>query len=446
MASSNYTVLLGRHLPTGSICILNMAAILSSMLAVVAVCYCLSPCKAVLHAYIPVIQHNVGHRDNFILTYFHLGFSYVKILSFLVMSHGISLSIQQLKRTLRNQGLFRRRNLSDPREVINAVEQELRGSGCSLGYRLMHQRLRNDYGLIIDRETVRLTIKALDAEGVERRSRRRLKRRKYWARGPNYIWHIDGYDKLKPFGFCIQGAINGYSLRLLWLEASVTNNNPRVVARYFCNCVKQVGGVPRIDRDNGTENCNVAGIQRFFRRDGDDAFSGDKIFMYGRSISNQRIESWWSFLRKTDSDWWIQLFKDVRDSGIYCDDNPIHVECLKFCFMKLIQDELKRIAEHWNVHNIRPTLNCECPSGRPDVLYFLPEIMVTVDYSTPIPADKMDLAEEICCTGDYPQPASEPFVDLAHLIMSEKDLRMLEDAEEALSSYIDLVHFIEMIH
>jgi hypothetical protein len=23
-------------------------------------------------------------------------------------------------------------------------------------------------------------------------------------KGPNYIWHIDNYDKLKPFGICIQ--------------------------------------------------------------------------------------------------------------------------------------------------------------------------------------------------------------------------------------------------
>ena len=78
----------------------------------------------------------------------------------------------------------------------------------------MVQRLRNDYGLVVDKETVRLILKTLDPEGVERRSRRRLKRRKYYAKGPNYIWHIDGYDKLKPFGFCIHGAIDGYSRRV----------------------------------------------------------------------------------------------------------------------------------------------------------------------------------------------------------------------------------------
>ena len=92
----------------------------------------------------------------------------------------------------------------------------------------------------------------------------------------------------------------------------------------------------------GSGKSIVVGSQRFIRQDDDDAFSGDKSLTYGRSVSNQTIESWWSFFfHKTDSDWWIQLFKDVRDSGIYCDDNPIHVECLKFCFMKLIQDELK---------------------------------------------------------------------------------------------------------
>ena len=27
--------------------------------------------------------------------------------------------------------------------------------------------------------------------------------------GPNWCWHIDGYDKLKPFGFPIHACIDG---------------------------------------------------------------------------------------------------------------------------------------------------------------------------------------------------------------------------------------------
>ena len=69
----------------------------------------------------------------------------------------------------------------------------------------------------------------------------------------------------KPFGFCIHARIDGYSRRILWLEVGVTNNDPDVTAAYFLDCIRSVGGVPRILRaDNGTENVNLAAIQRFF--------------------------------------------------------------------------------------------------------------------------------------------------------------------------------------
>lgn len=32
----------------------------------------------------------------------------------------------------------------------------------------------------------------------------------YNAKGPNYSWHTDGYDKLKPYGIAIHGCIDGY--------------------------------------------------------------------------------------------------------------------------------------------------------------------------------------------------------------------------------------------
>ena len=105
---------------------------------------CLSSCAAILPSYIPVIQANHVQRDDLIRKYFHLGFNYAEILTFLILTHGIRLSLRQLKRVLRSQGLFRRRGHSDPHEITGAVELELHGSGCLIGYRLMHQRLRNE--------------------------------------------------------------------------------------------------------------------------------------------------------------------------------------------------------------------------------------------------------------------------------------------------------------
>jgi len=41
--------------------------------------------------------------------------------------------------------------------------------------------------------------------------------------------------------------------------------------------------------------------------------------------------------------------------------------------MGFIQNELDRVARHWNTHCIRPYPNQETPPGRPDVLYHLSE-------------------------------------------------------------------------
>ena len=111
--------------------------------------------------------------------------------------------------------------------------------------------------------------------------------------------------------------IDGYSRRIMWLEVGPANNNPRVIANYYHDCVKQLGGVPHILRGHaGTENGHVAGMQRFLRRNDRDEFAGRQSFLYGRSVANQRI-GWWAFLRRSQTDWWINYFKDLRDQSLY---------------------------------------------------------------------------------------------------------------------------------
>ena len=113
-----------------------------------------------------------------------------------------------------------------------------------------------------DKETVRLILKSLDLVGVDKRKRRKLTRREYHSFGPNHAWHIDGYDKLKPFGIAIHGAIDGYSRIILWLKLSSSNNNPKIIANYYLCCIKELQLIPRVVRgDHGTENVIVCGIQ-----------------------------------------------------------------------------------------------------------------------------------------------------------------------------------------
>ncbi len=117
-------------------------------------------------------------------------------------------------------------------------------------------------------------LREIDPEGCKIRKAHRLKRREYIINGPNYMWHIDGYDKLKPYGFCIHGCIDGYSRRLIWLEVSSSNNNPRLIAKYYRDALKQLKCAPRIVRaDHGTENSIISYLQPFFRINARDSMS-----------------------------------------------------------------------------------------------------------------------------------------------------------------------------
>lgn len=43
--------------------------------------------------------------------------------------------------------------------------------------------------------------------------------------------------------------------------------------------------------------------------------------------------------------------------------------------MDLIQKELDQIRREWNAHPIRPSKTSDSPSGHPNMLYFMPEIL-----------------------------------------------------------------------
>lgn len=101
-----------------------------------------------------------------------------------------------MHRILREKQLRRRGNQSSLEEIVRAILQELAGSSKNMGYKLMRRKLLIDNDVIASSETVRLALSVLDAEGVLATSRRCLYRRAY----VNFAIHIDGWDKLKPFG------------------------------------------------------------------------------------------------------------------------------------------------------------------------------------------------------------------------------------------------------
>jgi hypothetical protein len=96
--------------------------------------------------------------------------------------------------------------------------------------------------------------------------------------------HVDGFDKLKPFGISVHAAIDGYSRRVLWIKVGHSNKDPKYIAHFYMELVQKLQGVPKIVRaDRGTENVLLRDIQVALRMYHEDSFSGQRSFMYGRS-------------------------------------------------------------------------------------------------------------------------------------------------------------------
>ena len=166
---------------------------------------------------------------------------------------------------------------------------------------------------------------------VSIRRRKKLKSRCYRSLGPNDCWHIDGYDKIKRFGFRIIGCIDGFCRKILWLEIVNSNNDLFVTA--YLNFISELEAIPcRIRTDCGTENCVLAAIQCYFRREHTEKVTGDKAHIYESSHSNQQIEAWWSCLRRNWSSFIITFFTKMVKSGEYNPDDKLEKECAKFCF------------------------------------------------------------------------------------------------------------------
>jgi hypothetical protein len=275
-------------------------------------------------------------REALIIVYFSLGFSARDILASLAFVHGCIISQRHLRRLLKKLRLRRRKSFDDIDDVAAFISKEITKSGQLHGYRFMHLKCIKS-GLNVPREVVRILLTILDPDGVSLRKSRKLIRRRYYAAGPNAAWHLDGYDKLKPYGICINACIDGYSRFIVWAEANSTNSDPAVIASYYINAVEKQGGCPKLLRgDRGTENACVAKMQEIFRTGAADALNGPRSFRYGRSTANQRIESWWAMYRKQNAEFWITLFHQLQEQGHFSGDT-LDKELCRFCFMELVQ-------------------------------------------------------------------------------------------------------------
>ena len=182
--------------------------------------------------------------------------------------------------------------------------------------------------------------------------------------------------------------------------------------------------------DLGTENGLAAAMQSFFR-------DNPEARRYVSSPRNQRIEGWWSYYSKNRCVWWRNFFSDLEFQGIVDTTSEISLECLCYCFNKVLQKELDSVKEHWNTHKIRKSRNDTVP-GRPDSLFLLPDLHGAKDCLLDAPAAEIEFGtQHITEELDGTDNENQEHFDYARVSLS---MPLPDNWEEALQLYKKLMH------
>jgi hypothetical protein len=139
----------------------------------------------------------------------------------------------------------------------------------------------------------------LNPQAIQRRAAcLQAQKGEYVVLGPDFVWSIDGHDQLADFGIQIYACIDAYSRYIIWIYIGISNRTQHSVVHQYLEVCAELGYHPKFFRaDRGTELPQVAEAHFAFARLSDPkVVSLDGCFLFGRSVDNQRIESWWQEL------------------------------------------------------------------------------------------------------------------------------------------------------
>ena len=221
-----------------------------------------------------------------------------EILSFVTRDYSqYPWSIRSLDRRLRHFNIrYIDRNV-DIEHVKAAVQEELNGPGKLLGYRPMHQKIRQVHQLNVPRHLVHNIMYDLDPDGLEGRALGKNTRVKghFTTKGPNFVHSLDGHAKLMgyqrdTFPLAIYGCIDTASRKLLWLKIWTSHSDPKLIGRWYFDHVYETKTIPsKIRVDKGTETGKMATLHAFLRRHQGDCEDPLDSVIYGPSTSNQVV-------------------------------------------------------------------------------------------------------------------------------------------------------------
>lgn len=154
--------------------------------------------------------------------YHHCMYRSEEILGFLILKHNLAISKTCSRKTIRRLGLRRNNNEAPVTDIISKIQHLLHNGFANAGNMTIWRLLNSHYSLRVTRLMV-----AIYTEGVILRRHRVLRRRTYISLEPNFMIHIDGYEKLKPYGFPIHWAMDGFSRTMMVKGCQIKQQSSR---------------------------------------------------------------------------------------------------------------------------------------------------------------------------------------------------------------------------
>ena len=87
-------------------------------------------------------------------------------------------------------------------------------------------------GINVPRARLRASIHQVDHDSAVARRSVTVRRRVYYADGPNAVWHIDGNHKLIRWRMVVHGGVDGYSRSIVYLQCSTNNRTTTVLSAF----------------------------------------------------------------------------------------------------------------------------------------------------------------------------------------------------------------------
>lgn len=134
--------------------------------------------------------------------------------------------------------------------------------------------------------------------------------------GPNWVWHIDGHDKLNFWGIQIYFAVDAYSRFIIWWYVGIENRTRLSVVKQYLETLQKTDMMPKtIQSDRGNEVPMAANVHYEFRKrsctpDELEALDFDDCWIYGTSKMNSRVEKLWGHLSQSSTRRWVVSSSD----------------------------------------------------------------------------------------------------------------------------------------